>query len=579
MNEHERMPVSFLFADCGSVTTTVALFDLVEESYRLVARAVAPATSRSPWHDVLIGVQNATSQISEITGRALLTDDGDFIVPQQLNGAGVDYFGVTISAARPVTVFVAGLLEDVSVASARRALESIYAQEIGSFTLDSPLSAEEQVQVILETEPELIFISGGTDGSDSEQLRQLLETLELGTGLVHSGRQPDILFAGNRHLRESVTESFGAGSTVYIAENVRPSMDAEQLNDARQILADIYRERKIGALPGIRELASSVNLPMQASGRAFATMIDYFGALYRSRVIGVDLGSSSVVFATSNHNEQGRLFIESNLGMGEPLLRLLTLVELPEILQWVPHETSESRVRDFIYNKSIHPQSIPLLEEEVYLEQALGRVILRQVLEKAAHSWDWADEAPLLRSASLIVLRGNVLAASPRPGQALLTVLDALQPTGVFSLAVDRYGVLPMLGLLATQEPAAVVQILEGGALFELGWVIAPTGVGPPGEPALHISVESEDRGEYRIDAESGELITVPLAAGASAELTLKPEKKVDIGRGPGRGRKITVHGGAVGLVVDVRGRPLRLPADDEERRKRVRQWHWDMGG
>jgi len=59
----------------------------------------------------------------------------------------------------------------------------------------------------------------------------------------------------------------------------------------------------------------------------------------------------------------------------------------------------------------------------------------------------------------------------------------------------------------------------------------------------------------------------------------LKPERKVDVGRGPGKGRKITVQGGAVGLVVDVRGRPLQLPDDEEERRNRVRQWHWDMGG
>jgi hypothetical protein len=201
--------------------------------------------------------------------------------------------------------------------------------------------------------------------------------------------------------------------------------------------------------------------------------------------------------------------------------------------------------------------------------------VLHHAVKQAKSSWGW-DGVP---AAGVVILRGNALASVPRPGQALLTVLDAIQPTGVFSLAVDRYGILPMLGLLASQAPAAVVQILEGGALLELGWVVAPTGTANPGERALRIIVESESKGEYRIDAEFGELIAVPLAPGASARLTLKPEGKVDIGKGPGRGRKITVQGGAVGLVVDARGRPLRLPAVEEERRERLRQWQWDMGG
>lgn len=580
MREPERHSASFLLADCGSTSITVALFGLVEGSYRLIARAMAPATHKAPWHDILLGIQDATERISEVTGWPLLTDDGDIIMPQQQSGAGVDYFGVTVSAAKPLRVFVTGLLEDVSVASARHAIESIYAQEVGAFTLDSAQNAEQQIQAVLESKPELIFISGGTDESSSEQLLQLLEVLELGAGLLQGMRQPDIIYAGNRRLREYVTTTFGPSGTLYVADNVRPSIDVEQLGDARQALAEIYQDRKVGALPGFQQLEAAVNLQIEPTARAFGTMIDYFGALYRSQVLGVDLGSNNIVMAASSEGGQGRLFVRSNLGLGAPLPELLNLVDLEEILRWTPEAFSEAELSDLIYNRSINPQTIAVTEEEIHLEQALARALLRQALEEAGSSWGWTKPgAPIMPSAGLIVLCGNALAAAPRPGQALLTVLDALQPTGVFSVAVDRDGVLPMLGLLAKEEPAAAVQILEGGALFELGWVIAPAGAGVPGERAIRITVESEDKGEYRIDAEFGELIAVPLAPNASAKLSLKPERKVDIGRGPGRGRKITVHGGAVGLVVDVRGRPLLLPQDDEERRNRVRQWHWDMGG
>ena len=578
MIDNDGQRPSFLLADCGSTTTTVALFDLVEENYRLIARAVSPTTIKSPWHDILIGVQDAIRQLSEISGRPLLSEQGDLITPAQKNGSGVDFFGVAVSAGKPLKVIIAGLLEDVSVSSARRAVESIYANEVGAFTLDAHQSEQDRVAALLEKKPELIFISGGADGSDSPQLRELLESLELGTGLLNGSARPDILYAGNSRLREHVSSTYGQASNLYIADNVRPSVDIEDLSDAKQVLTDIYVERKITELPGVQELISWANLGIQPTGRAFATMIKYFGALYRSQVLGVDLGANSVAIAVADQ-EYAQLLVRSNLGMGEPLPELLNLVSSGDILQWVPGEYSESTFSDFVFNKALHPHSVPFTDDEVYLEQALARALLRQLLNQAVHSSGWNDLSTVLPSARLIVLRGNTLAASPRPGQAVLTVLDALQPTGVFSMAVDRYGVLPMMGILASQQPSAVVQILEGGVLFELGWVIAPSGTGAPGQRALRITVETEDKGEYRIDAEFGELILVPLEPGVSAELNLKPERKVDVGRGPGKGWRITVQGGAVGLVVDVRGRPLMLPDDEEERRNRIRQWHWDMGG
>lgn len=569
---------SFLLADCGSVTTTVALFDFVGAEYRLIARAVSPTTIRMPWRDIVVGIQEATTQIADITGRQLITESGELITPEQQNGSGVDFFGVTISAARPLNVLIAGLLEDVSIASVRRALESIYAQEVGAFTLDTSRDEQAQIQSVLKEKPDLLFIAGGADGSDPKQLLDLLESLELGTSLLDGAPGPDILYAGNRQLRERVTESFGQSSTVYMAQNVRPSIEVEQLHEAKQLLKEIYLERKLGDIPGIQDLASWVDAPMEANGRAFATMIDYFGALYRAPVVGVDLGSSNVVLATADDKGPGRLFIHSNLGMGEPLPGILNACTPKDILRWVPADYAESQLKDFIYQKSIHPQTVPLTEDEVFLEQALARTLLQQALARAAHSWGWSAEGFSLLSTDLLVMRGSALANSSRPGQALLTVLDTLQLSGVFSVAVDRHGILPMLGLMAAQDAAAVVQILEGGVLHELGWIIAPMGAGTPGEQALQIVVASDEKGEYHIDAEFGELIAVPLAQGASAELRLKPEKKVDVGRGPGRGRKITVHGGAVGLVVDMRGRPFTLPEEDEERRRRIRQWHWDMG-
>jgi hypothetical protein len=161
----------------------------------------------------------------------------------------------------------------------------------------------------------------------------------------------------------------------------------------------------------------------------------------------------------------------------------------------------------------------------------------------------------------------------------MLMLLDALQPTGIFAIALDRYGVLPALGALAAHQPLAVIQTLEAGVLSDLGWVIAPTGKGQLGKKAMDISIESE-RISFEGEIEFGKIEIFPIAPGKSAKVTVKPTSRFDIGFGPGQGKKMTLTGGLVGgLVIDARGRPFTLPRDVADRRSLMRKWLWDMGG
>ena len=158
---------SFLVADCGTSTTTVALFDSVEGAYRLIARATAPTTTGAPWSNIAAGIKQAIGRISEITGRKLLTEHDELIMPARTTGAGVNHFGATISAAPPLRTLVAGLLEDASVASARNALHTTYAKEIHTFSMSDNLTEEERINIVLQAEPEMILLTGGTDGQGS----------------------------------------------------------------------------------------------------------------------------------------------------------------------------------------------------------------------------------------------------------------------------------------------------------------------------------------------------------------------------------------------------------------------------
>lgn len=571
-----NQPMAFLIADCGSCITTVALFDTVNGAYRLIARATSPTTITPPWSNAWIGVQQAINNISEITGRPLLNENGGLIRPTQPSGAGVDFFAATVSAGQPLRVMVVGLLDDVSLASARRVVHSIYSQELDNFSLSDNRPEQAQIDSIVSKEPDLIFVAGGTDGGANERLLKLVNTIDTAGSLMAGSRKPQIVYAGNINLREVVTAVLGRSLNVQVAENVRPTLETENLSDGMRLVGELYEDGKMTAIPGIQDVLDLCEYPAMPTARAFGGIMEYFAALYKGRVVGLDLGSNQVTLIVAEP-EQTRFLVRTDLGMGKPLAHLLEKIDLESLVNDLPVAIDPAGIRAFVRQKGIYPQTVPMTSDELYLEQALAREILRLVINEAAADWGWPNQQ--IPPFKLLVIRGSTLTNSPRVGQALLTVLDALQPVGVFPVVMDKYGVLPAIGLLAPHDPLAAVQILDGGALVDLGWVVAPAGRSPAGQKVMEVTMKSSAQGQLKIDAESGSLNMLILPPGESAELALDLDRRFDLGFGFGRGQKMTVHGGAVGLVFDGRGRPIQLPQDPNNRRNLRRQWLWDMGG
>lgn len=571
---------SFLVADCGSTHTTVVLFDVVAGEYRLIARTAVPTTAHAPWFDVAQGVQRAIGRISDITGRKLLNEQGRLIRPVRTDGTGVDHFAAVASAAQPLDVLLVGLFDEVSISSARKALRSVYHHEKDRLTLSDQRPLNEQVGAVVQSQPELILITGGTDGGAEDRLLQIVESVGLGLSVMGDSQVPELIFAGNIRLRERVQEILGEFVTVQVANNLRPTLEIEQLDDTVRLIANLYEELKINDLPGVQELRDWSSYPIVPTAHAFGTISHYFATLQKQSVLGVDLGSNSVSLVMADP-EYARVSIQSELGTGHPVANLLDMVSIDEIRQWVPTEVSATETADYIFNKSLHPFTLPTSEKMLQMEQAVARTLIRCAAATAGTDacWPFLGEQRTPPPFGLLLARGSTLANAPRPGQIMLMLLDSLQPTGIFSVALDRYGVLPALGALALHQPLAVIQTLEAGVLSDLGWVIAPMGKGQPGKKAMEISIESEQV-SFEGEIEFGKIEIFPIAPGKSAKVTVKPTGRFDIGFGPGQGKKMTLTGGLVGgLVIDARGRPFALPRDVADRRSLMRKWLWDMGG
>ena len=566
-------PKSFLVADCGSANTTVALFDEAAGSYRLIASTSVLTTAGDPWYDVHLGIRRAIEKIAAITGRNLLNKRGDLIRPARASGNGIDAFAAVFSAASPLKTIAAGLFDKVSLASARRVIGSSYADQVDAFSLSDTRSQNEQIAGIIHHQPDLILVVGGTDKGAKQKPIHLLETIRIGALALSDAKSPRVLFAGNTDLREQAGLILGENIELDTADNVCPTLDSENLHDAVRQMNELYESIKIKSLPGIQDIRDWTNIPLRSTAQSLTIVTEYLAELQKGRVMLVDLGSSSTVVVDAVPGENGNVYVRTDLGMGSSINNLLDEIPLADIARWMPSLDDNSHLLNFIHNKALYPHTIPVTENELYMEQAAAREILVQAVKHVAINQNGSP--PPLR---LVIARGSIFTDLHRYNQVLLTMLDALQPSGMFAVAVDTYGILPALGVLAAHEPLAAVQTLEGNVLSSLGWVVVPHGRGQPGQKMLQVVMETEET-ELEVEVEYGTIETLPLAAGQSAKVTLQPLRRVDIGFGPGQGHTVTIRGGAVGLVIDARGRPLTLPIEEDERQTLLRQWLWDIGG
>jgi hypothetical protein len=190
----------------------------------------------------------------------------------------------------------------------------------------------------------------------------------------------------------------------------------------------------------------------------------------------------------------------------------------------------------------------------------------------------------------LVVARGGVLSHAPHPAQATLMVLDALQPTAehetlAIDLRLDELGLLPACGALAALDTDSAVTLFDRDVLgnMPLATCVVALGDGKLGSVALQAELETQHGQPQTVSVRHGEIIRLPLSQGRYGKLTLRPASGVRIGRNaPGAevsSDVAAISGSALGIVIDARGRPLRLSRNTRQRRVQLWEWLAALGG
>jgi hypothetical protein len=572
---------TLLAIDIGTIHTVVALFDVVEGSYRFIASAETRSTAFAPIKDIAVGVHHAVEELQALTGRLLIGSDNQLAIPTLQDGAGVDRCVVTVSAGMPLKVVTVGLLEDVSLESAHNLVSTLYAQVRENLSLNDNRKAATRLDSILRLQPDLIVIAGGTDGGASHSMVSLLEAVGLACYLTPKELRPEILYAGNHELADQITTDLGSLASVEIAPNIRPDLESEHLLPAQRQLADAYIRARHRQMEGVEAMNVWSGGHIMPTSHAFGRTIRYLSKdLSRKQrgVLGVDVGASATMMAAA-FNGKEYLQVHPTLGLGTNLTGLLAGRGLAEINRWVDADVPFEYVRDYIYNKALYPGSIPADPEDLSVEFALACYALQVALKKGR--WKLPEQLQghipgFLPPFETIVASGAVFAHSPSSARVIMTLLNALQPVGWSTLVLDKNRVATMAGAAADVLPLLTVQALQSQTSFtNLGMVIAPVGRAAPGTRVLRIKLRYQDESENTFEFRQGELEIIPLPPGQTATLHLQPLNRFDVGMGlPGRGGTLkNVPGNDIGIIVDTRGRPLKQAANDEERRGQLSKW------
>jgi hypothetical protein len=308
-------------------------------------------------------------------------------------------------------------------------------------------------------------------------------------------------------------------------------------------------------------------------------MIRFLSRLYESTrgLLSVNVGASATSVAAGFNGELA-LGTYPQFGLGESLGTLLQYTELDDIMRWMTLDISPNIVREYLFQKSLYPGAIPATKDEQAISQAVARQALYLAVQTLKKDFP-GTQTELMPPLDLIIAGGGVISEGVSLGQSLLLLLDAIQPVGIMPILIDQNNLLPLLGAAAERNHYLPVQVVDSGAFIGLGTIISVNASANYGDQVLRAKLTYNDGTDARVDVKFGGLEILPLPNGQTARLSLQPLNRADAGLGSGRSGTITVTGGALGVVIDARGRPLQLPSDPVRRRELIKKWYYTVGG
>jgi uncharacterized protein (TIGR01319 family) len=466
-----------ILIDFGSTYTKVVAVDL--DTATVVGRAQSASTVQT---DVREGLLDTLNQLHE--RRGLFKSR-----PADLDALDGVLALASSSAAGGLRMAVIGLVPGLTVEAANQAALGAGAKLIGSWSFKLRAHALDEIQA---QRPDMILLTGGTDGGDSETI------LHNARMLAGASLAVPIVVAGN----QAVADEVGAilkrgGKEVRAAENVMPRGGKLAVASAREEIRKLFMERitqakgmdRLGAyvpviLPTPMAVLEGAQLGAQGtaedSGWSDLLVVDVGGATTDVHSIGYGQATGPQVAEQGLPEPFAKRTVEGDLGIRFNAGTLVERVGIEHFenefrTAFPQFDVRRGQISEYVDLISRETSQVPQVEWHCAVDAQLARIavdigIERHVGKKeriVTHVGEaWLYYGKDLTETRTVIGTGGVFIYNPHAGHILsagtngndrYAVLRPKQP----NLFVDHSYLLYAVGLLSQKRPDVGLRLFK----------------------------------------------------------------------------------------------------------------------
>jgi uncharacterized protein (TIGR01319 family) len=466
-----------ILIDFGSTYTKVIAVDLA--SATVVGRSQSASTVQT---DVREGLLDALSQLHERHGLFKRR-------PADLGALDGVLTLASSSAAGGLRMAVIGLVPGLTVEAANQAALGAGAKLIGSwsFKLRDQALAEIEAQ-----RPDMVLLTGGTDGGDSETI------LHNARFLARARLAVPIVVAGNQAVAGQVGEILRAGGKeVRTADNVMPRSGKLAVTGAREEIRKLFMERitqakgmdRLGAyvpviLPTPMAVLEGALLGAQGtndeSGWNDLLVVDVGGATTDVHSIGYGQATGPQVAEQGLPEPFAKRTVEGDLGIRFNAGTLVDRVGLERFATdfdeaFPQFRVSRGEIASYISDISAETSSVPQAPWHAAVDAQLARIAVdigierhvgkkERIITHAGEAWlyygkDLSETRTVIGTGGVFIYNPHVahILSAGANGNDRYEVLRPKQPT----LFVDHSYLLYAVGLLSQKRPDVGLRLFK----------------------------------------------------------------------------------------------------------------------
>ena len=122
----------------------------------------------------------------------------------------------------------------------------------------------EKIRRLRQLRPDMILLSGGTDGGDVKRVAEMAEIILAADpkARLGAGYQLPVIYAGNKDAADIVRDTLGGRTALSTVPNLRPSLERENLKPARDAIHELFMEHVMAHAPGYKKLMTWSPVPI-----------------------------------------------------------------------------------------------------------------------------------------------------------------------------------------------------------------------------------------------------------------------------------------------------------------------------